>query len=73
MCIRDSNGTAGKLSAINPKTGLAKDELGRLIDPNSGGIVDPDDGTIRDPNTGHYMGIADKYLNNTICAVPKGK
>ena len=68
-----NSGPAGKLSAINPKTGLAKDELGRLIDPNSGGIVDPDDGTIRDPNTGHYMGIADKYLNNTICAVPKGK
>ena len=56
---------------IDPNTGLAKDRLGRLVDPNTGGIVNPKDGTIRDPSTGYYMGIADKYLNNTICAVPK--
>ncbi|WP_258004254.1 LCP family protein [Gardnerella vaginalis] len=56
---------------VNPKTGLVKDSSGRLIDPNTGGIVNPEDGTIRDPNTGYYMGIADKYINNTICAVPK--
>lgn len=64
---------AVKIGRVDPKTGLAKDSLGRLIDPNSGGIVNPEDGTIRNPQTGHYMGIADKYLNNTICAVPKGK
>ena len=67
----DSN--AVKIGRVDPKTGLAKDSLGRLIDPNSGGIVNPEDGTIRNPQTGHYMGIADKYLNNTICAVPKGR
>ena len=69
----NANPNSPKIGQVDPKTGLAKDSLGRLIDPNSGGIVNPEDGTIRDPNTGHYMGIADKYLNNTVCAIPKGK
>lgn len=55
---------------INPKTGLVKNKQGQLIDPNTGGIVNPDNGTIHDSETGQYVGIADKYVNNVLCAVP---
>ena len=41
-----------------------------LVDPNTGGTVDPDDGTIKDANTGQYIGMADRYLFATVCAVP---
>ena len=41
-----------------------------LIDPSTGGIVDPNDGTIKDANTGQYIGMADRYLFATVCAVP---
>ena len=58
---------------INPKTGLVKNEQGQLIDPNTGGIVNPENGTIHDAQTGQYVGIADKYVNNVLCAVPRGK
>lgn len=57
---------------INPKTGLVKNAQGQLIDPNTGGIVNPENGTIHDAQTGQYVGIADKYVNNVLCAVPRG-
>ena len=65
-----SNGTAETTPQVDPNTGLITEADGTLIDPNTGGIVDPDNGTIRDPNTGEYIGIADRYLNVTVCAVP---
>ena len=54
---------------VDAKTGLITDAAGQLIDPNTGGIVDPETGTIKDPETGQYLGIAQKYLNATVCAV----
>ncbi|MDY3126265.1 LCP family protein [Bifidobacterium mongoliense] len=57
----------------DPKTGLITQQDGSLLDPNTGGIVDPQNGTIRDANTGQYIGIADRYLNATVCAVPAQK
>ena len=44
-----------------------------LIDPDTGGIVDPKDGSIKDKVTGQYIGIADRYLFATVCAVPAQK
>ena len=61
------------VGSINPKTGLAKNAQGQLIDPNTGGIVNPTNGTIHDPQTGQYVGIADRYVNNVLCAVPRNK
>jgi LCP family protein required for cell wall assembly len=57
----------------DPKTGLITQADGTLIDPNTGGTVNPADGSITDPNTGEYIGIADRYLNSTVCAVPAQK
>ena len=62
--------SAAALSKPNPRTGLITMPDKTLIDPNTGGIVDPDDGTIRDANTGQYIGMADRYLFATVCAVP---
>lgn len=56
-------------STPDPVTGLITLEDGTLIDPNTGGIVNPEDGSITDPNTSEYIGIADRYLNATVCAV----
>ncbi|WP_236632639.1 LCP family protein [Bifidobacterium xylocopae] len=58
--------------APDPRTGLISKD-GQLIDPVTGGIVDPDDGSIRDAATGQYIGIADRYLSVTVCAVPAQK
>jgi hypothetical protein len=49
---------------------LITNSSGQLIDPATGGIVDPETGTIRDANTGQYIGIADRYLQYTVCGVP---
>ena len=68
--VPSSNKTTGK---VNPKTGLIKNSQGQLIDPNTGGIVNPENGTIHDSQTGQYVGIADKYVNNVLCAVPHKK
>lgn len=53
----------------NPVSGLITDEYGNLIDPETGGIVDPETGAIRDAETGQFVGLADQYLNNVVCAV----
>lgn len=69
----DGTGNAGDgtVSATpDPNTGLITDAQGRLIDPNTGGVVDPENGTIHDPNSWEYLGIADRYLTATVCAVP---
>lgn len=58
---------------VDPQTGLIKQADGTLVDPNTRGIVNPEDGTIRDADTGQYIGIADRYLNATVCAVPAQK
>ncbi|WEV59726.1 LCP family protein [Bifidobacterium sp. ESL0728] len=57
----------------DPVTGLITTSDGRLIDPITGGTVDKKNGMIRDPNTGQYMGVANQYLNATVCAVPAQK
>ena len=62
--------SAAALPKPNPRTGLITMPDKTMIDPNTGGIVDPDDGTIRDANTGQYIGMADRYLFATVCAVP---
>ena len=62
--------SAAALPKPDPRTGLITMPDKTLIDPNTGGTVDPDDGTIRDANTGQYIGMADRYLFATVCAVP---
>ena len=62
-----------KMGRVDPKTGLIKNSQGQLIDPNTGGIVNPENGTIHNPQTGQYVGFADKYANNVLCAVPRKK
>ena len=54
----------------DPVSGLITDEYGNLIDPETGGIVDPETGAIRDIETGQFVGLADQYLNNVVCATP---
>ena len=53
----------------DPQTGLITQADGTLLDPNTGGIVDKETGVIRDADTGQYIGMADRYLNATICKV----
>ena len=65
-----SSASSTATSTVNSKTGLITNSSGQLIDPNTNGIVDPDTGTIYDATTGQSIGIADRYLNSTICAVP---
>ncbi len=65
-----SSASSSSSSTVNPTTGLITTSSGTLIDPATGGIVDPETGTIRDASTGQYIGIADRYLNSTVCAVP---
>lgn len=71
--LNDVSTSASTSGTINPKTGLIRDSQGQLIDPNTGGIVNPKNGTIHNPETGQYVGIADKYMNNVLCAVPHKK
>ena len=68
----DAGGSAQSSSAPkpDPRTGLITMPDKTLVDPNTGGTVDPDDGTIKDANTGQYIGMADRYLFATVCAVP---
>lgn len=73
---QNSNGTQSQQQqqgTPDPKTGLITASDGRLIDPITGGTVDPDNGMIHDPVTGQYMGVANQYLNATVCAVPAQK
>ncbi|AKV55142.1 transcriptional regulator [Bifidobacterium actinocoloniiforme DSM 22766] len=64
--------SANQQETPDPKTGLIT-RGGQLIDPVTGGIVDSEDGTIRDAGSGQYIGIADRYLSATVCAVPAQK
>lgn len=57
----------------DPITGLISQSDGSLVDPRTGGVVDPETGVIRDARTGSFMGIADRYLNHTICGIPADK
>ena len=70
---QSSSASAAALPKPDPRTGLITMPDKTLIDPNTGGTVDPDDGTIRDANTGQYIGMADRYLFATVCAVPARK
>ena len=67
-----SDGTTDDSSneAPDPTTGLITKANGTLVDPSTGGTVDPEDGSIHDAVTGQYIGLADRYLNATVCAVP---
>ncbi|QOL35465.1 LCP family protein [Bifidobacterium lemurum] len=68
----DGTGDSGATDTtpqVDPTTGLITLEDGTLIDPDTGGIVDPENGSITDATTGEYIGIADRYLNVTVCAV----
>lgn len=66
----DGTGNQSPAETPDPNTGLITRADGTLIDPSTGGTVDPDDGSIHDSNTGQYIGLADRYLNATVCAVP---
>lgn len=66
----DSSTSAPTTTATpDPVTGLITMADGTLVDPNTGGIVNPEDGSIIDPDTSEYIGIADRYLNATVCAI----
>lgn len=56
-------------SSVDPDTGLITQQDGTLIDPKTGGIVDKKSGAIRDPHTGWYIGMAEKYVNHSICKI----
>ena len=56
-------------SSVDPDTGLVTQQDGTLIDPKTGGIVDKKSGAIRDPHTGWYIGMAEKYVNHSICKI----
>ena len=64
-----SSSSTSQAPTVNPTTGLITKANGTLVDPNTGGTVDPENGVIRDANTGQYIGIADRYLNATVCKV----
>lgn len=66
----NSGEQAQSIETPDATTGLITRADGTLIDPNTGGTVDPEDGSIHDTTTGQYIGIADRYLNATVCAVP---
>lgn len=71
---QNSNGTQTPVEGTpDPVTGLITTPDGRLIDPITGGSVDKKNGMIHDPVTGQYMGVANQYLNATVCAVPAQK
>lgn len=65
--------TSQAMPAPDPHTGLITMPDKTLVDPDTGGIVDPKDGTIKDRVTGQYIGMADRYLFATVCAVPAQK
>ena len=66
----DNTGSQEAAPTPDSVTGLITQADGTLIDPNTGGTVDPEDGSIHDALTGQYIGLADRYLNATVCAVP---
>lgn len=68
-----SSASSSPIQTPDPHTGLITLPDKTLIDPDTGGIVDPKDGSIKDRNTGQYIGIADRYLFATVCAVPAQK
>ena len=53
----------------DPRTDVITRADGTLIDPGTGGTIDPDSGVIHDPNTYWSIGLAEKYLNYTVCGV----
>ena len=69
----DASQDAPTTPAPDPLTGLITMPDKTLIDPDTGGIVNPKDGTIKDKVTGQYIGMADRYLFATVCAVPAQK
>lgn len=66
---------ASRIQGLSPDatTGLISLDDGTLVDPETKGIVDPQSGAIRDSTTGEFIGMADRYLNTTVCAVPAQK
>lgn len=70
-----SGDIASRIQGLKPDatTGLITLDDGTLVDPDTKGIVDPQSGAIRDSTTGEYVGMADRYLNTTVCAVPAQK
>ena len=66
----DNTGSQEAAPTPDSVTGLITQADGTLIDPNTGGTVDPEDGSIHAALTGQYIGLADRYLNATVCAVP---
>ena len=53
----------------DPRTDVITRADGTLIDPGTGGTIDPDSGVIHDPNTYWSIGLAEKYLNYTVCGI----
>ena len=63
--------TAAMLRALGAQVTVRADGLTVCGRPAlTGGTVDPEDGSIHDALTGQYIGLADRYLNATVCAVP---
>lgn len=70
-----SGDIASRIQGLSPDatTGLISLDDGTLVDSETKGIVDPQSGAIRDSTTGEFIGMADRYLNTTVCAVPAQK
>lgn len=64
-----SNSSTANASTVDPNTGLITQADGTLIDPKTGGYVDKDSGVIHNPTTGWSIGLADEYLNYTVCGI----
>jgi LCP family protein required for cell wall assembly len=58
-------------STVDPRTGVITSSDGKLIDPTTHGVIDPSTGYIKDPSTGEYIGVAQQYLNVTVCGLTR--
>jgi hypothetical protein len=64
-----SPSTTTASGTLDTRTNVIREQDGTLIDPTTQGIIDPTTGYIKDPDTGEYLGIAQQYLNITVCGV----
>ncbi|WP_018143550.1 LCP family protein [Alloscardovia criceti] len=64
-----SEGTTDSSETPDPNTGLITRADGTLIDPATGGYVDPETGVIHSATTDWSIGLADEYLNYTVCGI----
>ena len=54
---------------LDSKTGVVTMPDGTLRDPVTHGVVNPETGYITDPVTGEVAGLAQRYVNVTVCGI----